>query len=74
MTHLDAPRPHTSTAREPARRSEHTSRRTSGRPSVNLISEAVVAGYIHDIARRHRDEPAVSRRALTRARAGAGSA
>ncbi|HTT28617.1 MAG TPA: hypothetical protein VMG37_09420 [Solirubrobacteraceae bacterium] len=67
MTHLDAPRPHTSTTREAARRSEHATRRTNGRPSIGLISEGVVAGYIHDIARRHHDQPSVSRRALTRA-------
>ncbi len=67
MTHLDAPRPHTSTAREPARRSEHATRRTNGRPSVSLISDGVVASYLHDIAQRHRNQPSVSRRALTRA-------
>jgi hypothetical protein len=39
----------------------------NGRPSASLISEAVVASYIHDIAQRHRDQPSVSRRALTRA-------
>jgi hypothetical protein len=67
MTHVGAPRPHTSSTREPARRSEHATRRMNGRPSASLISEAVVASYIHDIAQRHRDRPSVSRRALTRA-------
>jgi len=68
MTHVNAARPHTSSTREPGRRSEHTTRRTNGRPSDRLISEAVVASYIHDIAQRHRPErPSVSRRALTRA-------
>ena len=68
MTHVDAPRPHTSSAREPGRRSEHGTRRATGRPSESLISEAVVASYIHDIAQRHRSQQSsVSRRALTRA-------
>jgi len=68
MTHVNAPRPHTASTREPGRRSGHATRRTSGRPSVSLVSEAVVASYIHDIAQRHRSQQSsVSRRALTRA-------
>jgi hypothetical protein len=67
MTHINAPRPHASSTSEPGRRSEHTTRRTNGRPRDRLISEAVVASYIHDLAQRHRDQPSVSRRALSRA-------
>jgi hypothetical protein len=74
MTHVNTPRSHTSTTRDPARRSDHTTRRTNGRPSVGLISEGVVASYIHDIAQRHRGQPSVSRGALTRAGAGSGPA
>jgi hypothetical protein len=38
------------------RRSPHAPTRSGHRPSTLLISEAVVAGYLHDISQRHRDD------------------
>jgi hypothetical protein len=42
---------HNATSTRADRRSSHTERR----PSARLISEGVVAGYIHDISQRHSD-------------------
>jgi hypothetical protein len=47
---------HTSASSRSDRRSAHTPSRSGGRPSTRLISEAVVAGYLHDISQRHRDD------------------
>jgi hypothetical protein len=49
MTQTDRlPTPTTASARA-GRRSPHSERR----PSARLVSEAVVASYIHDISQRH---------------------
>ncbi len=51
--HLPA---HTSASNRADRRSAHAPLRSGRRPSTRLISEAVVAGYLHDISQRHRDD------------------
>jgi len=43
------------------RRSPHAPRTSGSRPSVRLISDAVVAGYIHDISQRHRPRASEAR-------------
>jgi hypothetical protein len=53
MSNLNRPRPH-ATAPARARRLVEPERRPAHRPSASLVSEAVVAGYIHDISQRHR--------------------
>jgi hypothetical protein len=49
------PLAHTSASHRADRRSAHTPLRSGRRPSPRLISEAVVASYLHDISQRHRD-------------------
>jgi hypothetical protein len=51
---------HTSASGRADRRSAHTPSRSPRRPSTRLISEAVVASYLHDISQRHRDDAHVS--------------
>jgi hypothetical protein len=59
-------RAHTSASNRADRRSAHAPLRSGRRPSTRLISEAVVASYLHDISQRHRDDahasPAETRR------------
>jgi hypothetical protein len=47
--------PHPQPATRGARRPTHRERRFNRGPSVQLVSEAIVASYIHDISERHRD-------------------
>jgi hypothetical protein len=54
MTQNNRPRPHTTTPSRAARRSSRPARRPGEARSVGLISEAVVARYIHDISDRRR--------------------
>jgi hypothetical protein len=56
--------PTASIAARSRRRSPHAASRPERRPSARLISDAVVAGYIHDISQRHRDaaRPGTQRR------------
>jgi hypothetical protein len=53
MTQINRPRPHTTTSGHVGRRSSRTQMRAQRRPSIQLISEGVVAGYLHDISDRH---------------------
>jgi hypothetical protein len=53
MTQINRSRPHTATSTHVGRRSPRTQLRAQRRPSVQLISEGVVAGYLHDISDRH---------------------
>jgi hypothetical protein len=55
-------RPHTTTPSRAARRSSRPARRPGEARSVGLISEAVVARYIHDISDRRRRPVAAERR------------
>ena len=48
------PRPHTSAATSSARRSVPKTRAATWQLTPQLLSDAVVAGYIHDISARHR--------------------
>ena len=54
MTQMNCPRPHTTTPSQTGRRSPRPERRPGQARSVGLISEAVVARYIHDISDRRR--------------------
>jgi hypothetical protein len=54
MTQNNHPRPHTATPNQTGRRSSRPERRPGQTRSVGLISEAVVARYIHDISDRRR--------------------
>ena len=54
MTQNNRPRPHTTTPSRAGRRSSRLERRPGEARSVGLISEAVVASYIHDISDRRR--------------------
>jgi len=47
---------HTTGPSRADRRSPRAALESRRRPSIGLISEAVVAGYIHDISQRHRDD------------------
>ena len=67
MRHDNRPRPHTTTAQPTRRRSLRTERRPGARASTQLISDAVIASYIHDISQRHRDGAPSSGRGLRRA-------
>ena len=53
MRNPTLPRPHSTHTSRAGRRSHHSEPRSGRRPSVQLISEGVVAGYIHDISQRH---------------------
>jgi hypothetical protein len=53
MTQINRSRPHTATSSHDGRRSPRAQLRAQRRPSVQLISEGVVAGYLHDISDRH---------------------
>ena len=55
MTHVSRPTAQTTTSNRDGRRSEHASLQSDRRPNIRLISDGVVAGYIHDISQRHRD-------------------
>jgi hypothetical protein len=46
--------PHTNASVRADRRSPHVPLRSGHRPSTRLVSEAVVASYLHDISQRHR--------------------
>jgi hypothetical protein len=54
MTQNTRPRPHTTAPSRAGRRSSRPERRPGQARSVGLISEAVVARYIHDISDRRR--------------------
>lgn len=54
MTQINHSRPHTTTPSQAGRRSPRPERRSGHARSVGLISEAVVARYIHDISNRRR--------------------
>lgn len=53
MRNLDRPRSHTSAPVNPDRRISDLERPTASALRPELLSEAVVAGYIHDISARH---------------------
>jgi hypothetical protein len=55
MTHTNRLTSHTTASSRAARRSPNAELESRRRPSVRLISDAVVASYIHDISQRHRD-------------------
>ena len=56
MTHTDRLPAHTTASNREGRRSPHAPLQSGRRrPSIRLISDAVVASYIHDISERHRD-------------------
>jgi hypothetical protein len=55
MTHTARVHDHTTQSSRNRHRAPHATERPSRRPSVRLVSEAVVASYIHDISQRHRD-------------------
>jgi hypothetical protein len=54
MRQINRPRPHTTTPSQAVRRSPRPERRPGQARTVGLISEAVVARYIHDISERRR--------------------
>jgi hypothetical protein len=55
MTQSNRPRPHTTTPSQASRRrSPRPERRPGQARTVGLVSEAVVARYIHDISQRRR--------------------
>jgi hypothetical protein len=54
MRTLNGPRSHATAANQTRRRSPLTEPRPSRRASLQLISDGVLASYIHDIAQRHR--------------------
>jgi len=54
MTQNNRPRPHTTTPSQAGRRASRPARPPGDPRSVGLISEAVVARYIHDISDRRR--------------------
>ena len=60
MTHDNRPRPHTTAPQPTSRRSVRTERRRGARASAQLISDAVIASYIHDISQRHSDGASAS--------------
>ena len=60
MTQNNRPRPHTTTPSQAGRRSPRPERRPGQARAVGLVSEAVVARYIHDISDRRR--PAAAER------------
>ena len=55
MTHTNRFPAHTTVSGRDGRRSVHAPLQPGRRLSARLISDAVVAGYIHDISQRHRD-------------------
>jgi hypothetical protein len=57
VTRLPAP---TTPSNQEGRRSPHAPLQSGRRPSIRLISDAVVASYIHDISVRHRDRAPAS--------------
>ncbi len=50
MTTLDRPRPHTTTTNAVDRRQSKTHDTPARRPTPQLIADAVIASYIHDIS------------------------
>ena len=61
MTQMTRPRSHTTAPSQTGRRSPRPERRPGQARSVGLISEAVVARYIHDISQRRRPAAAEHR-------------
>jgi hypothetical protein len=53
--HTDRIRTYAGASGRADRRPRHEPLRSSRRPSTRLVSEAVVASYLHDISQRHRD-------------------
>ena len=53
MTQINHARAHSITA---ARRARRAAPKSGRRPNSRLISEGVVASYLHDISQRHRDD------------------
>jgi hypothetical protein len=54
MTQNNRPRPHTTTPSQAGRRLPRSERHPGQARTVGLVSEAVVARYIHDISQRRR--------------------
>jgi hypothetical protein len=54
MRTLDHSRPHTTTTNPPRRRSVRNDHIPARHPSAQLMADAVIAGYIHDISRGSR--------------------
>ena len=71
MTNTDRFPAYATASGRDGRRSAHDPLAPGRRPSARLFSDAVVAGYIHDISQRHRDgvrtSDARSRRSAHRA-------
>jgi hypothetical protein len=61
MTYTDRFPYHTTASSRGERRSPHADLEPRRRPSTRLISEAVVASYIHDISQRHRPRASEAR-------------
>jgi hypothetical protein len=61
MTEPTVSCPHTMTTAGADRRPADYERRSVPRPNVGLVSEAVVASYIHDLSRRSTKRPLVER-------------
>lgn len=55
MTHVNRLPAPTKASNRTGRRSLHAPPQSSWRPNIHLISDAVVASYIHDISLRHRN-------------------
>jgi hypothetical protein len=55
MTHITRLPAHATPSSRARRRALHTPQHNNRRPSVRLISDGVVASYIHDISQRHRN-------------------
>jgi hypothetical protein len=55
MTHITRLPAHATASSRTRRRALDTPQHNGRRPSVRLISDGVVASYIHDISQRHRD-------------------
>ena len=54
MTYTDRFPAHATASIRPRRRPPHAELNSRRRPSTRLISEGVVASYIHEISQRHR--------------------
>ena len=61
MTHIGRVHHHGTQSSRNRGRVTHGTEQSGRRPSVRLVSEAVVASYIHDISQRHRDGSAAPR-------------
>jgi hypothetical protein len=73
MRNVHPSHPHTATPNRVGQESPVSGRRAARRPSPQLISEAVVAAYIHDISKPDRHASHTARPALEVKRAATGS-